>query len=253
TRLKKQAFYADEVAKPAAAPETVANVERTVDLETALTLRSHVEKVLQRFAAASGDELRITFRPADQKTLNQSAISGRLEILPLTRSRLGKIPVQIKRLEGDIEVDRWTVEAQVAKRTLAVVVTDTIRRGDTFDASNVALREVMLDRDEELLIDDPAVVRGQSSKKSMREGDIVTAEHIKPPTVIHRGELVELRCIVNGLLVSQMGYAAEDAGLNEPVRVRVRTGSKRETVSAIATGRRRATIELSRPGGATND
>ncbi len=215
-----------------------ANAERTVS-----TLLIQEIVTLNQATLA---ELEITFRGnADEAAwLNRSAAVGRYEIQPMSRSGLGRVPLKVRRYDASGMVEEVTLTAEVARRVVAVVATQQIRRGEVFTHQNVGLQETLVTADHGEALDSTQLVLGQSSASALREGSVVLADHVAADVLVQRGDLVTVACVSGSLVVRTVGRASEDGVLGDIVAVR--NPETRETFYATVSGRRQATITTAR-------
>lgn len=219
-----------------------ANVEDEVTLDSATSLKTLVLDKLSQFAAAPPSELRVAFSERDERALRRSVVGQRFEVEPRSISGIGRVPLTIRRYEGEDVVETIQVTADVEKRCLAVVVKHGVSRGDMFTRDSVEVREVWRRDDRAQPLSDPKLVINQVAAAQLRPGAVVLASHVESPMLVRRGELITVRCITGGLVVRTVGRAAEDGGMDDLIQVRNET--TRQNYIATVTGPREASIQL---------
>lgn len=219
------------------------NQELAVPTEPGRTVSDLVIDEIVRLNAARRDDLEITFRGEAGQAgwLNRSAMVGRYELDPLSRSGLGLVPVKVRRFDPAGTVEEATLYAEVARKVFAVVATDAIRRGEPFTNQNVSVQEVLLTGEHGETLESASLVIGQTASASLREGAIVKASHVSPDQLIKRGELVTVTCVSGSLVIRTVGRASED-GVRDDI-IAIKNEQTRETYYATVTGRRQASIE----------
>lgn len=217
-----------------------ANIETPIGLGTTLTLRTVVERRLADRTGAGDDELRITFSDRDVKRLDVPILGRSVEVEPITPNTLGRVPVVVRLYEGRAVAETFTVNAQLRRTLLAVVTTGPVARGEVFTRGHLQVRQCVLDDDNATPITDPSVVIGQESASSMRAGEMLIARAVKSPIMVKRGELVDVRCFVGGLIVRTVGHVTENGSLGD--RVAVRSESSGDTFYAVVAGRHEVVV-----------
>lgn len=226
--------------------DVAANIETTIDFETTLTLRGVVEQQLTDRAGAgdSVDEVRVTFSERDIKRLDVPILGRSVEVETVTPNLLGRVSIVVRLYEGHTVAESFTVNAQVNRKMLAVTTAVAVSRGEVFTRSHLQVRECVIENDADTPITDPAVVIGQASVASLRAGEMLTTHAIKSPVMVKRGELVDVRCFVGGLIVRTVGQAVENGSLDD--RIAVRSESTGDTFYAVVTGRHEVVVSMDR-------
>lgn len=222
--------------------DVAANIETPIDFETTLTLRAVVEQQLADRAGAADhvDEVRVSFSERDMKRLDVPILGRSVEVEPVTSNLLGRVSMVIRLYEGRVVAESFTVNAQVNRTLLAVVTTAPVARGEVFTRGHLQVRECVIDNDADTPITDPAVAIGQASVASLRAGEMLSARAIKSPIMVKRGELVDVRCFVGGLIVRTVGHATENGSLGD--RIAVRSESTGDTFYAVVAGRHEVVV-----------
>ena len=146
------------------------------------------------------------------------------------------------------------VRPLVARRTLAVVAIRKIRSGEAFSRDNVATRPVLLERDRDRPVTELSGVLGKIADTSLRSGAIVLAGQVRHPLLVHRDDLVTVRCFSGGVVLKTIGRAEEDGRLGQVIQVcnerafremgRRRADRVRTTFSARVSGIRQVVTPL---------
>jgi flagella basal body P-ring formation protein FlgA len=218
----------------------VANIETPIDLDAALTLRTVIEQQLTDMVGVPADELRISFSERDAKRMDVPAVGRAVEVEPIAPNTLGRVPIVIRLYAGHTVADSFTVNAVIRRTLLAVVTTGPVSRGEVLTRAHVQVRECVLDDSAVVAITDPSIVIGQEAASPMRAGEMLVARAVKSPVMVKRGELVDVRCFVGGLIVRTVGKAMENGSLDD--RVLVRSESTGDTYYAVVTGRHEAVV-----------
>lgn len=219
----------------------VANVEDEIGLDTAVTLRDMLIDHIEQHAGVDRVDLRITFRPGDSEKLRRSVFQGRIEITPSTSATLGRLSFNVRRYDGPLIVENLSLMADVEQRHLGLVTTRTVKRGETFTADDVEMRELWL-TEAEAPLTDPKLIVGQTASKLMRPGSILHVETIEKPTLVRRNELISVRCHSGGLVIRTVARAKEDGAMNDSIQAL--NEKTRETFAVTVVGRREGMVLL---------
>jgi flagella basal body P-ring formation protein FlgA len=220
------------------------NISTPIDLTSDLTLRGLLVQWIEQLTSLQRDQLRIALSDRDDKLLNRALDADRYEFEPMSSAVIGRLPITIRRYHADEVAEQFSVTADVRKLAMALVVTRTIGKDQSFAAANVQLREVEL-TDEREPVADPALVIGQMARSLLRDGAIVYPNDVRSPVLVKRGELITVRCVVSGLVIRTVGRASHDGAMDE--RITVRNEASRQTYLAKVTGLHEAMIEMAGP------
>ena len=212
------------------------------DGASAATLRGAIEAMLVGATGLPREQLVLTFREQDAARLGRSVVLERYEIEPSTSSVLGRVPIRVRRYEGEQMVESFAVTVDVQRRVRALVATQAISRDERFGAGNVAVREVLVDHGRGELMTSLDEVAGLEAAGAVREGSVIWDEDVRSPVLVRRGELVTVRCMVGPLMIRTVGRAREAGVAGEMIQVRNETS--REMYYAKVTGRREVVVEL---------
>jgi flagella basal body P-ring formation protein FlgA len=178
--------------------------------------------------------LEVGFSEGDEGVLSQAVGEGRYEFELISSSLLGRVPVTVRRYEGEGVVETVRVTAEVCRRVTGVLARVSIGRGEMIGVGDVELGEVRVTsgRGEPLKGLDEAV--GRVAGAVIRAGSAVHAGELRSAVLVRRGEWVNVRCVSGGLVLKTTGRACEDGGLSQ--RIRVRREDSRETYWVRVTG-----------------
>ncbi len=239
---------------PAPTPDqgqaVAANIETPIGLHTTLTLRGMLEQHIADRASSLLGNLLIEFSDRDASRLDIPILGRSIEIEPTSTNTLGRVQVVIRLYDAQRIAETIRINAKVQRVLLAVVAEGPISRGEVFTRSKLKVQECYLDDNAVEPITDPSSIIGQESAASLRAGQMVSARMVKSPIMVKRGELVDVRCFVGGLVVKTVGRAAENGSLDDLIRIHNDPGgygagsrsSGGEDYYAIVTGRHQAVV-----------
>lgn len=233
--------------RPAQADRARAAIEAdAVDFSSAGTLQDRVIELIERFAGLDRQQLRIEFTDSDEQTLSQRVGWDRYELEPLSSVAVGRVPIVLRRWDGDRLVEVGRVTAEVARRRVAVVARATIGRGQTIAPGDLELRELYLTTPAEPLAS-PEHAVGRIAAAVIRAGAAIYPDQLRSPLLVRRGESVTVRCVSGALVIKAVGRAMQDGGLGGVIEVRNdRSG---ETYSVRVTGTQEGTVETAPASG----
>lgn len=226
-----------------------------MDFPSTGTLQDRVIELIERFAGVDRQQLRIEFADPDEQTLSQLIGRDRYELEPLSSVPVGRVPIVIRRWDGDRPVEVGRVTAEVARRRVAVVARATIGRGQTIAPGDLEPRELYLTTPTEPVAS-PEHAVGRVAAAVIRAGAAIYPDQLRSPLLVRRGEPVTVRCVSGALVIKVVGRAMQDGGLGNVIEVRndrsgetypVRvTGTQEGTVEAVPdTGSRGSNAEVS--------
>ncbi len=217
-----------------------ANIETPIDLGSTLTLRGMLEQHLADHAGVQLADLRIRFADHDIKKLDIPALGRSVEIEPRAGKTLGRVSVVVRLYDAKRIAETLHINAQVQHKLLAVVADGPIARGEVFTRDRLKVQECVVEDDTLIPVTDPVTILGQESASSLRAGEMVSIQTVKSPVMVKRGELVDVRCFVGGLIVKTVGRAAEKGSIGDLISVR--NESNGQDFLAVVSGRQQAVV-----------
>jgi len=227
----------------AVAAPVISNAARPIHVGTDVTLGDRLTSWLGRRGSIAADELNVVFPRRDAAMLAREALRDSYEFEALSRAKIGRIPiVVIQRRGGEVTAShRMTV--QVARRVEALVATATIGRHQTLRPEKLALRSVLLDRDVEPLTRVEDAV-GKMAATVLRRGMLITSEHLQARRLIRRGDMIDVHCVVGGMVIKTVARAMSDGSEGETIRVRNEHAKSRRTYMVRVVGAYQAVMDL---------
>lgn len=229
---------------PAAKPDVTAivtNPNQTINATDACTVGLKLAEYLQQYTGYSDQELVIKYSAADERELAAPALTDRLEFEVIGSARLGQLPLVIRRWRGNTMAGEIRVNAQVACKTLAAVVVDNVRRGQTFGPGDVQVQEVLLDSEHSQPVRKLRDVVGRVATRNIHKKQTLFADDVQQPLVIERGQIVTVRALVGGMVIRTTARAMSDAAMGEMIQLQ--NERSREAFMARAVGSREAMLD----------
>lgn len=128
-----------------------------------------------------------------------------------------------------------TVDTVIELPQQIVVVRRSLPKGYIISESDVMLRRIENLREENFFVDFTEVI-GQETTCAVRERSILTSAMIKKPTWVHKGDIVTVRLLNNGISVRTEGVAKNDGtqGDTIPIETIRPNNGKRNTLNSKA-------------------
>lgn len=195
------------------------NPRQTITATNAITIGQHVMRYLLSYTGLDDQQLVVHFNETDQRELDQPALLDRFEFEVLSSTKLGQLPLVIRRWQGNNMVGELHVTAQVACKTLAAVVVNNIRRGEIFSPSDVQVQEVLLSTSDEKPIRKMRDVVGLMATRNIRKNQTLFTSDVQQPYVIKRGQLVTVRALVGGMVIRTTARSMDDGAVGDTIQL----------------------------------
>jgi flagella basal body P-ring formation protein FlgA len=248
-------------AEPAESEPAVANVDskrmdvgseqaaEPVTLHTPTTVRALIEQTIRERMGIEAGDLEIAFSDRDRELLRASAVAGRYEVEPVTEPALGGVTFKVYAYHGTQRVgNAQLVKADVARRVIAVIASEPVKRGELINRRQVRLREVLIDDVRQSHLSDTSLVSGQVASTNIDAGELVTADAVRLPVAVNRRERVSVELHRRGLKIAFNGIAQDEGAVG--ARIEVQNPMTKEVF--VATVKRRGLVVVGEPAGETN-
>jgi len=203
----------------------------TTSFQSSETLRQTALTFLQQKTALQHrQEAEITIGRMDRRLRLSECSTTPTAFLSQGAKLQGKVSVGL-RCMGE---KPWTVYIPAHIKNFAQVVTaaHSLSRGTQISDSDVmTVRQDISQLRGDYFTQNKNIV-GKILKRSMSAGQAISARHVKPPLLVHRGDEVTILATVGGLKVRGKGKALQDAALGQ--RIPVRNIQSKRIVQGIA-------------------
>jgi flagella basal body P-ring formation protein FlgA len=144
-----------------------------------------------------------------------------IEIMPpRTDTFLGRITSMISIKVDGVEVRRARASAHIEVFMPVVAATRYIRKGEVIAEEDLVQRVMPISRLKGRYLDDPGKAVGKAARRTIRAGQVVSADLLREPVVMRRGQKVMILAASDCLVVKVPGEALENGGLGDTVKVR---------------------------------
>jgi flagella basal body P-ring formation protein FlgA len=229
--------------RAAPAPEGIV----AADLAGEATLRGDLARFLATALQVPADALRLRFQPGDEQALRAPTSMFRFEKQPHGQLDNETVEMTIRAWKGNRIEETRVLRIGLERRAEALAATCDIARGDVVRASDVETIVQWMP---------PRAAAGLAGIEDL--GDATAADHVapgqvlhktslRPPLLVRRGDLLVVRCLVGGLVVSLKAEARADAARGETIPMR--KPRERETFLATVTRPGEAVVDLGKDEG----
>ncbi|MDY7109396.1 MAG: flagellar basal body P-ring formation chaperone FlgA [Planctomycetota bacterium] len=208
------------------------------------TLRGALARYLIRGLETEAQNLRLIFDHHDDDLLDQSARKQRFELKPEGSLRSDRITFTVRVWSGGRIRETRQVALRPMLRLPTAVLQRDLDRNEMIDRGDFAVTESWLSPLQASMTCDPDTLAGHLARRRMAEGDVLRERSVRRPTLIERGERVNVRCLVGGVVITLQAEACADGADGEAIEFR-KLG-ERDTFLATVTGAGEAVIDLSR-------
>lgn len=218
---------------------------RMVDLSGPPTVRKQSASALASMLGVGTADLRLSFDERDAEFLDRPRLGVRIAVQPVSSSGSARAMLSVRVFDGDRLVESGTVRADVLVRRRVVVVQSALRRKDAVEAGMLAEQEAWLPAGGGRPIGSIDEAAGSLARTRLDAGTILLAEHLEPPIVVRRNELVTVHAVRGSFEVKTRARARCDARRGEVIDFRPE-GSKTWFAARVA-GPGVAVVDLDEP------
>ncbi len=208
------------------------------------TVRGQIARLFMRQLKRPADAIRLTFDGGDRDILDHSTRDMQYEVELQAHAQSTSVPVHIRGWRSGDVVAQYEIVIKPLVMVEAITVTRKVERHENLASSDLDIRRLWLPPAEARLMADRTSAVGQTATRTLRPGDVIRSQHLEPQIVIQRGDLVDVRCLVGGVVIAMQAEAREDGAANQTINFR-KIG-ERETFTARVAGPRQAIVDLAK-------
>lgn len=207
---------------------------------TAGVIAAHLRKRLNVDAA----RVRLMFDERDRELLESTTDIYRVELEPMSASATNRVTVQARLWKNGFVASHKSISFNVDIQIAAAYSSRDARRGDVLSARDIETKQTWIGAGEfnDIITAETAI--GRVARRNMKAGDMLRQSDLDRVTVIERGDLVQVRCLVGGVAIA-MQAEARGAGSKGDI-IEFRKPGERDTFVARVIGRNEAVIDLSK-------
>lgn len=178
-------------------------------------------RVIETLAGLFGvahDDLRISFDDASRELL-ATPVQGRRVDVQTSAAASSRLMIRVWVYEGDHVVAHGTIRADVRLRVNAVVLRAAVSRGVRLTPEHLGQETLWMEPSGAPPVREMRDALGAVAKTRLDAGSVLRTDHVEPPLVIRRGDLVSVHALAGGLTVRTRARAMADAREGELVEL----------------------------------
>jgi len=220
--------------------------ERTLSATDPALKGTLAEQIMQLAAAelnVPAADLRIAIRERDAELLTRAVTDHDPEIQAegAWRSDRVALTIRLRRMDGALDrTERLSLRPLL--RTSVATPQRTLEGGESIEAQDIAVTESWLPPTQRDRIAQPDEPVGQVAGRRLRAGEPIRAPQLRAETLVQRGDHVDVRCLVGGIVIT-MKAEARASGAEGDV-IELRKLGERTNFTATVTGTREVTLDL---------
>jgi flagellar basal body P-ring formation protein FlgA len=208
------------------------------------TLRGAIAEFLAANLRVEPDHLRLEFDHRDDEVLDIALDEHRFEIEPVSSMRSNRVDLAVRLWSDGRAGERITVRVSPTMYMPVVLMKRDVSRGSIVTEDDIELVHQWLQPVHGGLVMSESEAVGRIATVRLSEGDALREQHVRRETLIRRGDLVIVRALVGGSVLTMQAEARASGSEGDTIEFR-KTG-ERDTFLAIVTGRNEAIVDLQR-------
>ena len=218
--------------------------QRAADVLDSPTLRGTITNLIVSNLHVDAADLRLGFDHADDAFLDTSTQTTRFEVQPLGSFASDRIDLTVRTwMDSKVQQSR-TISIQPLIRIEAVVLRRDVQKDQTIAEADLQPSEQWLPPSQAGQTSTLVNAVGRVALKNMKTGEIVRLKNVRRDNLIKRGDLVIIRCLVGGVVISLQAEARDDGGEGDNIEFRKK--GEKENFLATISSRGEAVIDLSK-------
>lgn len=213
-------------------------------LVTEPTVRGSIASLIIANLRVDPRDLRVRINAVDLDLLGQPLESARFEIQPLGSLAGDRLAFAVRSWNGGVVKDLGQITVLAERQALVTRAKRDLVRGTLVVEADLETASTWLSPSEAMQATAPAAIVGRCVSRSLKQGEVIRARDVERETLIQRGDMVTVRCLVGGVAISLQAEARADGSLGDVVELR-KIG-ERETFRATIAGKGQAVVDLTR-------
>lgn len=142
---------------------------------------------------------------------------------------------------GNSTDERMRLAGRIERMAQVPVLSERVMRGEVIDEANIEWKSLPEARLPRAAITDMDLIAGMSAKRSLAPGTPVSANDVRRPLLVNRGETVTMTLTTPAMQLTTKGRALQNGSIGDTVRIsNLQTST---VVDAIVTGPGQARVE----------
>ncbi|MCZ6834497.1 MAG: flagellar basal body P-ring formation chaperone FlgA [Planctomycetota bacterium] len=214
------------------------------DLILTKTFRGSIARFMTDGLQRRSDEIRIAFEQRDDEFLDRSLDTFRIEIQPMGTLLSDRLGLNIRLWNGARIVERRTITIGLMVRQDVAMPIRKLERHHRVTDQDIRRESIWLKPSEVAFTASAQDVTGRIASRTLNAGEPIAKRTVERETIIRRGDLVTVRCLVGGSVISLQAEARDSGSIGETIEFRKR--GERDTFLAQISAPGEAIVDLSR-------
>ncbi|MHC5004464.1 MAG: flagellar basal body P-ring formation chaperone FlgA [Planctomycetota bacterium] len=228
----------------AARPRTAGPATPATELVGQATVGGEIARSVVDHLQRPAEDVRVHLHQDDAPILAAPIGDRRVELEPLSSLEGDRYQVAVRLWSGNRVVERHRIGIEVHVRVDVLTAVADLPRGHVLGEADLQPRTQWLSAQLAAVSAAPAEAIGRRLVRRLKPGDALRRSDLEQPVLVRRGDLVTVRCLVGGLVVTMRAEAREDGG--EGDLVPCRKLGERDTFLAAVTAAGEVIVDLSR-------
>ncbi len=186
------------------------------------TLRADIARQIASTLAIKPQDLRLSFRTRDAALLAKATASRRVEVRMLGSSQRTPLAITIYKNDSIVLKENLDVEIQVRKKVFTPIA--EIKKGSLINQSDLHEQAIWLKAHQSPAILEQIV--GSIARTRLKIAAPILADHIEPPIIVKRGDLVRIHCLQGSVIVKAQARALQAGRKDERIQFQSLTSRK---------------------------
>lgn len=208
----------------------------SVSLDGPPTVRTLIARRLGALYAVEPEGLRLRIsesRPAEAALLAERVDDGRrYEVTPGGSSLSGRLSVRVDVYEGDRLAESASISVEALVARAVCIVSTGVSRGDVVTEADVTIETRWLSPAADTP-PHPSVVIGQSARRRLEPGRVVTDDDVRAAVMVERGEEVSVHTLSGSVVLKSKARAMAQGRQGDAIEVR-REGAARSFTARVS-------------------
>jgi flagella basal body P-ring formation protein FlgA len=208
------------------------------------TIHGAIARLIVTGLRVDARDVRVRFSDRHADVLSAPLASGRFEIQPLGSLAGDRLEFAVRGWEGSRAAHVGQITLVAERRVNVTRAHRDLPRDRALIEDDLETAESWLPPSEAMMIAPRVSAIGRVLDRAIKAGDVIRLRDLQRETLINRGDLVTVRCLVGGVAISLQAEAKADGSQGEAIEFR--KSGERDTFLATVTGRNEAVVDLAR-------
>jgi flagella basal body P-ring formation protein FlgA len=208
------------------------------------TIRGAIARLIVTSLRVDARDVRVRSSDRHADVLIAPLASGRFEIQPLGSLAGDRLEFAVRGWEGSHAAHVGQITLVAERRVNVTRARRDLPRDRALIDDDLETAESWLPPSEAMMMAPRVSAVGRVLDRGIKAGDVIRVRDLQRETLINRGDLVTVRCLVGGVAISLQAEAKADGSQGDAIEFR--KSGERETFLATVTGRNEAVVDLAK-------